>query len=1031
MYPLKATKTNRIAVQLVFVFSAFFLMILVSYFFVRNILEKQIDVAAAGTLKTAELRLYSTLQKSELILTEASYLIRKRLFSGQKEDIQSFLREYVEWIGESEDCENCTFEFVDLYGCFRDQFASGSGWEFPDSYVPQERPWYTAARDNPREIAVTALYTNLATGEKVISVSKSLYGSEEEFYGVIAMDLSISGIAEYVENMSIAEGGYGMMLNQDLAFVIHPDPARIGEYLGRFSQDHEKVADILRSGEIKTAAMQILDRENKIMATYYKQLFNGWYVGLATPLKSYYEGLRHMSIVLSAQGIILVSFLSYLLVRLNREKIKSEMENRSKSAFLAKMSHEIRTPMNSILGMSELIMRKDIPGNIYEYISIINQAGNSLLAIINDILDLSKIESGQMKPESKAYYFSSLINDVVNMIGIRFTDRPVDFFVDIDSAIPAQLFGDEARIRQILFNLLNNAAKYTKEGFVALSVKSTITGKEKLELEFAVSDSGIGIKEEDQKNLFNEFARMNLSQNQGIEGTGLGLPIALNLCKAMEGDITVESSYGGGSTFIARIVQGFTDPKKTAALERPIAKGVLILEERPRFYRFLNAALEGLGVSPRRAENLDIFTEELEKGAYDFAFVSSKHAADSVAAMGENPSPPHLVIMVEKGEGTAYRDINCILMPVYSITMANVLNGTSAGGFLPQDHHGVEFTAPSIRVLIVDDISTNLWVAKELMAAYGMDIDTCLSGSQAVEMIKNSHYDLVFLDHMMPGMDGLEVAAEIRAMGKTDEYYRKLPLVMLTANALAGQRELFLKSGADDFLAKPIETKKLNAILEKWIPREKRINSIAEEARHPGEKSPPLPSIPGLDQIRGMHNSGDDPAIYLDILSSFIQDGEDKAAELAEAAEKGDLRLYAILVHALKGAARSVGALEFGDAAALMEEAARRKDPEAVREKTAPLLEKLKSLLNSIHDALLNEAAQTETAVPGLEELKNALAGMNIEEVNKLLLNYTLMPLDKKTRNRITEIEQFILMFEYDKAVKCIDRLLALTVSNS
>ncbi|WP_010258135.1 response regulator, partial [Treponema primitia] len=287
---------------------------------------------------------------------------------------------------------------------------------------------------------------------------------------------------------------------------------------------------------------------------------------------------------------------------------------------------------------------------------------------------------------------------------------------------------------------------------------------------------------------------------------------------------------------------------------------------------------------------------------------------------------------------------------------------------------------------------------------------------------------LVFLDHMMPGMDGLEVVAKIRARGKTDEYYRKLPLIMLTANALTGQQELFLKNGADDFLAKPIETKKLNAILEKWIPSEKRIHSLAEEEDRREGKSPPLPDIPGLDQIRGMRNCGDDPAIYRDILSSFSHDAEDTAAELKDTMEKGDLGLYTILIHALKGTARSVGAIEFGEEAALMEEAARREDAEAIKEKTTPLLEKLKSLLDSINAALLHDTEtavlQTETTIPGLGELKNALLKMNIGEVNALLLHYALMPLDKKAKDHITEIEQCILLFEYDKAVKCIDRLL-------
>jgi hypothetical protein len=314
--------------------------------------------------------------------------------------------------------------------------------------------------------------------------------------------------------------------------------------------------------------------------------------------------------------------------------------------------------------MSELIMRKYVSGEIYEYISIIRQAGNNLLAIINDILDFSKIESGHLQIESKPYFFASLINDVLNVIRVRMIDKSLAFFVTLDSAIPEKLIGDDVRIRQVLINLLNNAIKYTRQGQVELDVRMEKLDSHTARLSFRVGDTGIGIKQEDLNRLFHDFTRLDTERNQGIEGTGLGLTIAGAYCRAMGGEITVSSTYGEGSAFTAHIIQEFESPKPMASVENPGQKRVLLYEERPLYHAAVMAAMDNLGIRPVCSPDLPAFIRALAEGDYDFAFVSSKYAMECIAAWGRRSSPIELIIMMELGEVSIYRDTGSILKPV-------------------------------------------------------------------------------------------------------------------------------------------------------------------------------------------------------------------------------------------------------------------------------------------------------------------------------------------------------------------------------
>jgi signal transduction histidine kinase/ActR/RegA family two-component response regulator len=391
---------------------------------------------------------------------------------------------------------------------------------------------------------------------------------------------------------------------------------------------------------------------------------------------------------------------------------KRSQESQAKSSFLARISHDLRTPMNAISGMSELALREYGEPAGRDYLNDIQSACADLLAIVNDLLDISRIESGKLEILDADYDLSALLGDALRIVRIHLMDKPLEFSVALSPDLPSALTGDRVRIQQILQNLLSNAIKYTPKGFVRLEVSARKLDAHAVQLSFAVSDSGLGIRAEDQPRLFEEFARFDTALSKQ-PGTGLGLPIARSLARALGGDILVKSAYGEGSTFTATVVQSCRDFSSRACL------------------------------------------------------------------------PLH-------AEGQSRR--------------------------LPPP-----FLAPAARVLAVDDDRLNLKLATGLLAPYGMQVDTARNGLEAIEMAKRNNYDLIFMDHMMPGLDGVEATRAIRALRYStgDERFTRVPVVSLTANALAGMREMFLENGFNDFLSKPIELPKLQQVLAKWLPKGK------------------------------------------------------------------------------------------------------------------------------------------------------------------------------------------------------------------
>jgi len=393
----------------------------------------------------------------------------------------------------------------------------------------------------------------------------------------------------------------------------------------------------------------------------------------------------------------------------------AEKANKAKSAFLAKMSHEIRTPLNAVLGISEIQLHDNsLKNDTKEAFGMIYNSGDLLLGIINDILDMSKIETGKLELSVSRYDVYNLINDTVNLNIVRYRDKPIKFILNAYENIPSFLIGDEVRIKQILNNVLSNAFKYTKEGEIELSVKANkaIDENDCVTLLFCIRDTGQGMNKDQIEKLFDEYARFNQEANKMIEGVGLGMSITRSLVYLMGGEIQVESQIGKGSVFIIRL------PQKS--------NGAPLL---------------------------------------------GKEAAQRLCRL-----------QVQK--------TNLKKMP------------------------RLGFETYNERVLIVDDNETNIYVAQRMLSFYKLQIDTAASGVESIEKVKKNKYDIVFMDHMMPEMDGIEAVKEIRKLGGE---YEKLPIIALSANAVYGMKELFLESGFNGFISKPIIINELEKILKEFL----------------------------------------------------------------------------------------------------------------------------------------------------------------------------------------------------------------------
>lgn len=801
---------------------------------------------------------------------------------------------------------------------------------------------------------------------------------------------------------------------------------------------HDEMISYSRNNDT-TTAMEIMSNESELLFNEVSNVFLELVVFNKEGADQ--ASLEGDSLYAYAVIIIMIIFVISLFIFKKFSRLMSEIEttqeelaqsqeeaimsSQAKSNFLANMSHEIRTPMNAISGMIDIISRDTEEEETAEYARSIRRACDSLLSIINDVLDISKIESGKLEIVESEFSLSNLLNDVLTIATNRLEAKNLMFVTDFQHDLPDKLIGDEVRIKQVMVNLLNNAIKFTHTGHIVFHVQGAFSDGN-LRLQFSVTDTGVGIHDDDMKKLFVEFERVNTKKNRKIEGTGLGLAISKRLCEMMGGHIKVDTTFGVGTTFSIEINQKYIDNTPIAKVETK--KSILIFESRDLYRHSLAKACQDLSLTKVLCCALQSeLNEALNEQVFDYVFTSSFYHQKVQELLLQKNLESKIVILADNTSIKTKYDYATLLMPTHSISIANFLNGK----FLNDDnvHASTNFTAPDCTILVVDDNAVNLKVAQGLMKPYQFQIDTAENGEEAVKAVQRKKYDLVFMDHMMPVMDGIDATIAIRDI--EEEYYKNLPIVALTANTLIGTQEIFIKEGMNDFLPKPIKLSSLNDVLRKWLPEELQIPINAEEVVETTAKDESLILISAVDTMLGLRRVGGNFSVYLNILNVYYKDGIKCIAKVQEYFNKEQFHEYKVEVHALKSASASIGALDISEKAKLLEKACNDSNWVYVNQNTSEFIDDFNILLENMREALKGYACEEDSAkkevgsetlyIEHLNELKEALDNIDIKLCDQLLNELFAFQWGEDVMTNLAEIKDFLAGYEYDEAIAYIE----------
>ena len=798
-----------------------------------------------------------------------------------------------------------------------------NGWVPDPDFVAEERSWYIGAL-MAEDFYITQPYYDARTGGYCVTFSKVVRSDGGEFYGIFGIDFYLDVLTDILGE-SYSEQGYAFLVDRNGYIIEHPN----SEY--EFSDAdsvniHELVYDKLYS-ETGMVVLKDYDGKYKVCASMDEHVSDFRIVVVKDWWSIYGNVLQYAVLFLGLFGgcILAVNVVINKMIQWQskaNDNLKEAAESairaeQAKTRFLSNMSHEIRTPINAVLGMNEMILRECEDDQLLSYAENIQNSGKTLLFLINDILDLSKIESGKMEIVPAKYEIADVIIDLWNVIYLRAQEKSLTVDFLLEETLPRTLFGDDVRIKQIVTNLLTNAVKYTPKGGIELHVSYERTGEDRINLVISVKDTGMGIRQEDIGKLFESFQRLDEEKNRNIEGTGLGMSITMSLLELMDGDMKVESEYGKGSTFTVTV------PQKV---------------------------------------------------------LSSEPTGDFESLMGRQRSKE-----VQKRES---------------------------------------FEAPDAKVLVVDDNEMNLVVFEALLKRTKMKIVKADSGKNCLELVKKESFHIIFMDHMMPEMDGIETLHEIRKL--TDFPNEKTPVIALTANALSGARDFYLKEGFVDFLTKPIDADLLEQMIVAYLPEELVKDAGQDMTEHaplenaaveqPDTQETVLQDDPKRDKLtcleeKGFHTEAGlqycrgNFDFYEQMLVMFAKEAEGKITNIDASYQEGDIKNYEILVHALKSSSKLLGAVILSDMAKDAEAAAKNQDISYIRENHAELIVKYRETVQCIIGALgpAEAASPEEDSAAGTEVSKDEL----LERLSELKESLDTFEADK-AENILAEMSGFV-----------------------
>ena len=592
--------------------------------------------------------------------------------------------------------------------------------------------------------------------------------------------------------------------------------------------------------------------------------------------------------------------------------------------FLANVSHEIRTPVNAVVGLSGVCIGRERDRGKLEDLKAIQRAGKRVAEQITDILDYSEIDRGILARYDEDYILESILQDIVTQI--RMYKKPeTELILDVNPAIPAVMNSDAGKLKRILWHLIMNALKYTYEGavYVRISCSEESYG---INLNIEVTDTGIGMTMEELSRVRERFYQADSGRSRQESGLGLGIPIAAGFVSLLGGFMTIDSVRDEGTTVRVSIPQKITDPRTCMALtnrERLCIGGLFDFDKFPNphvreyYNRMLGNIVRGMNVQMHRVENAENLRKLVSSINLTHLFVGTEEYMTDPEYIEKLTREMLVVLVADSGFALpAGSRIRLMEKPFYCFPVIQQLNSKPG-----DDEREVRMTCPGIRALVVDDEPMNLIVAKGIFSGYGMSMVSAESGEEAIELCTENRFDIIFMDHMMPGMDGIETVKRLHSekLNKSAD----TPIVALTANAVSTAREMFMSAGFDGFVSKPIELAELERVLKKVLPKNAIVyGDGSENTARAGDEWAMLDNS-GIDTERGLHYSQGDEELYKVLLKRFIEEAEAKKTALSTAYKEGDNKNYEVFVHALKSTSKMIGAAELSDQAKELEELAK------------------------------------------------------------------------------------------------------------
>lgn len=739
----------------------------------------------------------------------------------------------------------------------------------------------------------------------------------------------------------------------------------------------------------------------------------------------------------------------------------AENSNRLKSQFLANMSHEIRTPLNAIMGLTHLTLETALSNKQLDYISKINQASQNMLDIINDILDLSKIEAGKLELNLSEFYLEDILQNITDIVSTKDRQSNVELIVSTDPEVPANLNGDPLRLSQVLINLVNNATKFTDMGEIIIGTEVVDRNEQQVTLRFSVMDTGIGMTAKQQASIFEAFHQANTSTNTKYGGSGLGLTISRLMVGLMGGNLQVESQLGQGSTFSFELT--FDQPSSDIAFADHLPESlrnmnVLVVDDNHTVQKIFKIILESFSLNVTIASSGEEALDLIDKAANDgnlfklvicdwqMAGLNGIECARKILTNKKLPFTPAIIMVTayeahdiyEKTEtlgldGLLFKPVN---KQYLFDGIIKAFNQKIVPTLLPPHQDIEEDLKKSLAnadILMAEDNAINRQVAQEILESWGASVTVANNGYEALQLVKSQHFDLVLMDIQMPIMDGHEACRKIRQWEHGSDRRQKhgpLPIIAMTAYAMSGDKEKCLASGMSDHVAKPLEPKNMFATLVKWLPTKEKLQNGQKEKPRP---STTIPSqLIGIDQVSALRRLAGNKLLYRNLLIQFASDYREILPLIEKYIINGNWPEASKLVHTLKSVAGNIGALEVVESATILERQLRNNGEniaayfKILKEKLMPIQKSLAETFHELSDQLFYEQAITSSLAEQQPRINQLAMFINSSAPEAKQLFYILKPtLLSVATDDTWQLQEFLEQGDFEQAREAMAAILA------